>query len=39
VFIYGRAHRILQKLRDLKQAGLQPALNRYIETLYARYCA
>ncbi len=37
VFIYGTAPRILARLRSLRSN--QPALNRYIETLYSRYSA
>jgi hypothetical protein len=37
VFIYGSAPRIIARLRSLR--GNQPALNRYIETLYSRYSA
>ena len=37
VFIYGTAPRIIARLRSLR--GNQPALNTYIETLYAKYSA
>jgi hypothetical protein len=39
VFIYGSAKRIIRKLRDLKESGLQSALNSYIEELYSKYSA
>lgn len=39
VFVYGSAKRIIQKLRDLKQSGLQQALNAYIEEIYSKYSA